>query len=293
MPGKTSTTRERRRTRAADGGRERGLYAASANEPDGTPFSNSRPADVWASKRPEGRAAPADKTVRAPVEWLPLVLQTTDSIFPTGSYAHSFGLEGIVQLGLVSDSETLAAFLEQTIAPLLERVELPAVAHSYQAARGGDLDQLCHIDELYGALKGTAELRQASLRIGQQRLAMLLQISPHPFLERVDAARRAGRLSGHSSVVFGVQAAVAGVPIDAALIAAYYQCLSPFLSASMKLIRIGQNGCQALLARFMRDAPAVAERARAVAREDMGWFAPGLDIASARHETAYTRLFIS
>ncbi len=187
----------------------------------------------------------------------------------------------------------MATFLEQTILPLLERVELPAVAHSHSAARGGDLDQLCHIDELYGALKGTAELRHASLRIGQQRLAMLLQITPHPLLQRVDAARQAGRLSGHSPVVFGIQAAVTGVPIEAALIAAYYQCLSPFLSASMKLIRIGQNGCQALLGRFMNDAPAVAERAQTVALEDMGWFTPVLDIASARHETAYTRLFIS
>ena len=199
----------------------------------------------------------------------------------------------MVQLGVVKDAETLASFLEQTVVPALERVELPTVAHSYRATLDDNLEQLCRIDELYGALKGTAELRQASVRIGQQRLAMLLQIMPHPFLQRVDEAQQAARLHAHSAVVFGVQAAVANVPIDLALVAAYYQCLSPFLSASMKLIRIGQNACQALLARSMRGAPTVAGRARKVMLEDMGWFAPALDIASARHETAYTRLFIS
>ena len=225
--------------------------------------------------------------------WLPLLLQTTDSIFPTGSYAHSFGLEGIVQLGVVKDAETLAGFLEHNVLPSLERVELPVVAHAYQAARADDLDQLCHLDRRYGALKGTRELRQASTRLGSQRLAMLLQIAPHPLLQRLDEARQSEKFDAHSPVIFGVQAAVTNVPLEAALLAAYYQCLSALLSASMKLIRIGPNGCQVLLMRLMKSGPRIAAGAREVALENIGWFSPALDIASAQHETTYTRLFIS
>jgi urease accessory protein len=39
--------------------------------------------------------------------------------------------------------------------------------------------------------------------------------------------------------------------------------------------------------------PAVVERAQQIADDDIGSFAPGLAIASARHETQYSRLFRS
>jgi urease accessory protein len=40
-------------------------------------------------------------------------------------------------------------------------------------------------------------------------------------------------------------------------------------------------------------APGLIAASQQVAREDMGWFNPWLDIASARHEHAEARLFIS
>jgi urease accessory protein len=51
----------------------------------------------------------------AALAWLPRLLQTTDSMFPTGAYAHSFGLEGAVQDGLVSDTASLDDFLTNQI----------------------------------------------------------------------------------------------------------------------------------------------------------------------------------
>ena len=42
--------------------------------------------------------------------WLPGLLQTNDAIFPSGSYAHSFGLEGLVELKLVTEFWTVKIF---------------------------------------------------------------------------------------------------------------------------------------------------------------------------------------
>ena len=246
--------------------------------------------------------------------WLPQLLQTNDSIFPSGSYAHSFGLESLVQLGLVKDRESLAEFLRNQMLPLLQNVELPFVrlAHAAVAAavtrrtvvlpddpprdRGGygdSINRLLVLDEHCAALKGAMELRQASGRIGAQRLGMLRQLTPHPLLEALDDARTAGRFQAQAAVVFGTQTALAGTPVEAALMSHFYQTLAAQVSAAMKLIRLGQIGAQSLLTECLRLAPHVITASTEIAEDDIGWFSPSLDIASARHETAYTRIFIS
>ena len=229
----------------------------------------------------------------AALAWLPRLLQTTDSMFPTGAYAHSFGLEGAVQDGLVTDTASLDEFLANQIVPALRQLELPCTRHAFNAAHDDDLETLCEFDRQYAALKGTYELREASARTGRQRLALLKKIDPSEWWEKMDTARRAGELDAHDVIVMGAQGARTNIPLEAVLTAVYYQALAALVTASLKLIRIGQEACQDLLSKHLAEAPAAIKAAREVSPEDMGWFSPTLDIASARHETAYTRLFIT
>jgi urease accessory protein len=94
-------------------------------------------------------------------------------------------------------------------------------------------------------------------------------------------------------VAAAAHAVVAGVPLEAALVAAYYQGVSGFITAAMKLLRIGQNAAHGLLTEAMARCADSVRDARSVALEDAGSFTPVLDIASARHESAYSRIFIS
>ena len=45
------------------------------------------------------------------IEWLAPLMQTTDTLFPSGGYAHSYGLEELVALGKIGSSEALEEFL--------------------------------------------------------------------------------------------------------------------------------------------------------------------------------------
>ena len=225
--------------------------------------------------------------------WLAPLLQFSDSLFPTGSYAHSCGLEGAVQLGWVHDPQSLEDFIRHLLLPSLQNFELPFLAHAFHAATDGQVDRLCRIDQQYGAMKGARELRQASARLGSQRLSMGVQLSDHPLLHRLESCRRDGRMVAQSPIIFGAQSAVDCAPLDAALTAYHFQAVASFLSASMKLIRIGQSGCQTLLGECLSHTSLVVEEAKKIPLEEAGWFSPSLEIASAQHETAYTRLFIS
>jgi urease accessory protein len=61
----------------------------------------------------------------------------------------------------------------------------------------------------------------------------------------------------------------------------------------MKVMRFGQNAVQGLLTETLALAPATIAAAEDTPVPEIGWFNPWLDIASARHETADSRMFIS
>lgn len=226
--------------------------------------------------------------------WVTTLLQTADALFPTGAYAHSLGFEECVRLGLARNEETLGLFLREQIVPLLKHLELPYLRLALGAAEGDDLPLLAELDGEIRAAKLARETREASAQLGVRRLKALRVLLPEN--ERLAACEetiRAGRMDGHHVIVCGLQAAVAGVPLEAALSAYFYQSVAAVGSASLKLMRIGQDGVQRAVFAVNRQAETSVRESLAVPREDAGWFGPLLEIASMRHERAHERLFIS
>ncbi len=226
-------------------------------------------------------------------QWVVPLLQTADPLFPTGSYAHSLGLEEVVQMGQVRDPESMGDYLKDRLLPYLENLELPHLRFLYQAAAAKDLEMLVELDFELTAIKLTRELREASASQGRQRLRLLRSVFPDPFLEQFDEYIRKKVAPCNHQTVFAIQHALQGVPLEASLLTWLYQAVAAQCSASMKLIRIGEEGCQKIICRCMEDAGDIVRRAIRISREDTGWFNPVLDIASSRHERAHVRLFIS
>lgn len=219
------------------------------------------------------------------------LLHLSDSAFPTGGYAHSYGLEEVVRQGMVTDEATLGHFLSERIRPTLRQMELPLVRLAWQAARDEDWPQLWDIDARAGALRLTRESRDASRRIGCRRLAILGTVAPGPALNQMAEAVAAGQAEGHHAVVFGI--ACSPLPLQHALCAYYYQTMGGYATAALKLIRIGQEGVHRVLAGTLKALPETVEQSLAVDSESIGWFDPLLDMASMHHEIAGERLFIS
>lgn len=227
------------------------------------------------------------------LSWLPYLLQTADALFPTGAYAHSLGFEESVRLGMVRDEASLGEFLRLQIAPALERHELPYLRFAADAAQSANLDELCALDREISAWKLAREARDASAQLGIRRLKALRVISSNQLLEAFESSITEGKARGHHLVACGIQSAIENVPLHAALTAYYFQSLSSICSAALKLIRIGQDGCQRVLRTACLGAGQTIHRSLAVERNDAGWFNPLLEIASMRHERADERLFIS
>jgi urease accessory protein len=215
------------------------------------------------------------------------LLQTSDSTFPVGGFAHSYGLEGMVQAGAVDTPEDLLAFLKNTWLPAMTHIDFPLVRLSREHAR--DRDAILRLDELAWACRTTAEARKAQQQMGAQRLAIIAGLTSDPVLTGLQDVR----WNTQWPVICGIEAGLLDTPLDQCLISYGYQSINGLLAASAKLIRIGPTEIQRQLHACGPHVVEAIEQSMRIEEDDIGWFTPLLDITGALHETAYTRIFIS
>lgn len=235
----------------------------------------------------------SDPATSTDAGWIVGLLQAGDSFYPTGSYAHSFGLEGLVQAEVVRDRATLQQFFQLSVLPALRQAELPLAAHAWRALDREDWAAVAALCTLSSALKTAQEARTAADNIGRQRVELMASMRKHPLA--VEYVRRAaeGGWPHSPAVAAALEGRVLQAPLTAVLGGVYYASVASILSSAMKLLRLGQNASQSLLTETLAAAPAVIAAAEAVPVDDIGWFNPWLDIAAARHATADSRMFIS
>jgi len=225
--------------------------------------------------------------------WLVGMLQAGDSFYPTGGYAHSLGLEGLVQEGVVHDRATLREFVLRAALPALQHTELPLAAHAWRALAGPDWPMAGEICVLSAALKPARELRAAAASIGRQRAELMAALRQSPLAQEYLTRAASGAWPHSSAVAAALEGRVLGAPLEAVLSSLMYATLAALLAAAMKLLRLGQNACQTLLTEALATAPGLLAAAAVVPLVEIGWFNPWHDIATARHESADARMFIS
>ena len=235
-------------------------------------------------------SAPAISTDAA---WLVGLLQAGDSFYPTGSYAHSFGLEGLVQQGVVRNRETLRKFVFLSALPALRHTDLPLAAHAWRAFATPDWTRLGELCVLSSALKTAREARTASENIGRQRAELMASLRNHALAHEFLRRTTAETWPCSPAISAALEGRVLDAPLPAVLAGIAYATLSSLLSAAMKILRLGQNASQSLLTEALTGAPAMIAAAEATPFDEIGWFNPWLDIAAARHESADSRMFIS
>ena len=223
---------------------------------------------------------------------LPL-LHLADTAFPTGGYAHSFGLETYCQDGRVADAEGLAAFLTMHLEGAAGPTDATAAAAALRAFVAGTASVCADIDATLEAMKPARELREASRQMGRQTLRVASALTGHPTLASYLARVEHGGAPGHHGVAFGMAAGALNVSAEAAATGYLYSATSLLVSAALRLMRLGQLEGQRVLWRLHPVIARVAAEAAARDAADMWGWAPGLELASIAHAGLDARLFRS
>jgi urease accessory protein len=223
---------------------------------------------------------------------LPL-LHFTDTAFPTGGYAHSFGLERYCQAGSVRDADGVERFLLAQLEGTAGPCDATAAVGAARAAARKDADACRRIDETVDAMKAVREFREGSRQMGRQTLRVSAQLTSDDRLAAYLEMVNAGAAPGHHALAFGMLAGVLGWEAEVTATAFLYSTTALLVGAALRLLPIGQTAGQAMLWRIH---PVIARVAREAAQRDPAdlWsFAPGLDIAGMLHERQTARLFRS
>lgn len=226
--------------------------------------------------------------------WLPRLHQLFDTAFPNGGYAHSYGLEGLVQDGEICSEDDLIEFSCQEFADSLISTELPLFRLAYQAFESGELARISELDQLSWAVRPTRELRESASSVGRQTYRIFGRI--------IDSQGRNGmrlaRVGEHflrfqSVVVLGSLAALLEIPLSAALTGYCQQLVAGWVIPAVKLMQFGPAQVQRIQFELGSKTAHWVEQSLLVAPGEIGTVSPRWDVASARHEFAERRLFIS
>jgi len=211
---------------------------------------------------------------------------------PVGAFSYSEGLEAAVDDGIVHDEASARAWLLNQLELVMARSELPVMAAAHTAALALDAARLQSLNAWVRQTREAAEPLAQTQQMGKSLLIWIesLQADAETACPSVPLLR-ALQPAPTWPVVLGCAAAWRGASVAESLHAAAFGWAENMMQAAVRAVPLGQSAGQRLLARLVAAIPAAVEEALAAPAPIA--FAPGLAIASARHEVQYSRLFRS
>ncbi|MFO8024848.1 urease accessory protein UreF [Thiohalophilus sp.] len=181
----------------------------------------------------------------------------------------------------VAASEWITGLLKHNLASL----EVPLFLRLYHAWQENDADRVVYWNQMMLALRESKELHAEDLAMGEALVRVLkgLDIQPPDLGEY-----QAGYLT-----VFSYACSRWEIPAESGCLGLLWSWCENQVAAAIKLIPLGQSAGQRMLSALQLQIQSAWETGQNYSDEQIGMLAPGLGIASALHETQYSRLFRS
>ena len=215
------------------------------------------------------------------------LMQLVSPALPIGAFTYSQGLEWAVDAGWVNDSATLCDWLEGLLDDGLTHLDLPVLCRLYAACEDAHPDAIAHWGRMLYASRESRELRAEE----RQRARALITLLGDLGIGHAAVWRDA--LSHCQAAPFALAAVHWAIGVEDCALGYAWGWLENQVAAAIKLVPLGQTDGQRVQLALAERLPLAVGRALAIDDEDIGAGAPALAIASARHETQYTRLFRS
>lgn len=215
------------------------------------------------------------------------LLQLASPALPVGAYAYSQGLESAVELGWVHDEASARDWILGLLGHTQTYLDAPALIRLHSAWQNSDSDAIRHWTHWLYACRESFELQQEDRHLGQNLARLLVD------LELPEAApwRSAERVC--FATLFTLAAARWNIPARDTVSGYLWTWTENQVMAATKLVPLGQTAGQRILSAAIPVIEHTTEQALALSDDELGFSAPGLALAAARHETQYSRLFRS
>jgi len=215
------------------------------------------------------------------------LMQLTSPALPVGGFTYSQGIEWAVEAGWLKDVDGLVDWLFGLIDDGLGGLELPLLVRLYGACQADDPAGVARWGKQLFASRESRELRQEERNRARALISLLRDLD----MDRAEAW--SDELSHCQAAPFALAAVEWQISPEDCLLGYAWSWLENQVAAAIKLVPLGQTDGQRVQLHLAERLPGVCARAMTIDDDAIGASAPALAIASAGHETQYTRLFRS
>lgn len=213
------------------------------------------------------------------------VLHLASPALPIGAFHFSQALEYAVEAQWVRDEPTALEWIGGLAQHALGTLDLPVVARLHAAWSEGDVATVRRWNAFLIAARETEELRAEDRHTGHALQKILLELEA--------GAAPAGSDRFGYAAMFALACSRWRVPAPDTLQAYAWTWAENQVLAAIKLVPLGQTAGQRMLHALIPRLTAICTNAASLDDEDLGVCAVMHGMASARHESQYTRLFRS
>ena len=214
------------------------------------------------------------------------LMRMTSPTLPIGAYSYSQALEFAITSNGVYDASSSASWIQGLLEHSFTYLDLPILERLYRSWLEKDIDAVIYWNRYLLASRDARELQEEDLQLGKAFARLLADLElreAEQFIKKPCSFVTLYSLAAVSWEIF----------LNNAAHGFLWMWAENQVLCAMKLIPLGQTEGQKILSQMIEIIPRAVSKGLALADEDIGFTVPGQGIASALHETQYTRLFRS
>lgn len=218
------------------------------------------------------------------------LLQLCSANLPVGGFSFSQGLEYATEMEWINNQKTTFDWIELNLNESIARTDLALLKRLYHALENNDFESFKLHNQHLIACRESSELRLADVAMGKALIRLLKQ------LDGVDSEPYGELFKQPESSfvsIFTIAAYLCELDLISAQSGYCWTYLDNQVAAATKLVPLGQTQAQNLLFDLSDKVAGAISVANQIEDDDIGASLPRLAMASAWHETQYTRLFRS
>lgn len=219
------------------------------------------------------------------------LMQLSSASLPVGGYSFSQGIEYAVEVGWIASKEQTYEWLQLVMNESIAQVDLPLLLRLIGAIQDENQQQFIYWNATVLACRETKELLLTETAMGAALLRLLGQLDtplPSAFYKGDEVRQKITFIAA-----FALASVHWNISKEAAVMGYLWSWIENQVAAATKLVPLGQTASQSLLLSLSDESTLLIKKVNTIKDDEVGSSLPGLAMASALHETQYSRLFRS
>jgi len=212
--------------------------------------------------------------------------QLISPALPIGSFSYSQSLEYAIESGWLKTEADVQQWLTQQLHYSVARLDLAVITRQMSAWQENNLTTVKSWNQQLLAFRETAELYDEDCQVGYALCRLLTDLE-------IDGAAHWQKKKVSYVTMYALVCDRWQIKVEDALAGFVWAWCENLVAAAVKLLPMGQTAGQKMLLALGDEIEKACVQAQQLDDEELGSTLPGLAMASALHETQYSRLFRS